>query len=168
MSFNDALNQRLSILEINDYTIKNTLQIINNSITKTFLDNRNFITNNNDNIYIVSGGFYEFIKPVAAILGVKSNHIFANSFIKKNNHNQLNNESVMAMDRGKVETVKNLNLDGTIIAIGDGYTDYEIKKYGHADIFIAYTEHIDRKKVSKLSDYKSTSFKDIINYIDNL
>ena len=168
MNFNDALNQRLSILEINDCNIKNTLQIINNCITKTFIQNKNFIMKNNQNIYIVSGGFHEFINPIAKILGIKSNHIFANSFIKKDENCQLNNKSIMAMDKGKVEIVKSLKLDGTTIVIGDGYTDYEIKKYGYADIFIAYTEHIDRKKVSELSDYKSTSFKDIINYINNL
>ena len=68
----------------------------------------------------------------------------------------------MASDNGKVEVVKNLNLHGTTIVIGDGYTDYEIKKYGYADIFIAYTKHMDRIKVSNLADHKSNSFSDII------
>ena len=63
---------------------------------------------------------------------------------------------------------ENLNLDGKVVVIGDGYTDYEIKKHGYADIFIAYIEHINRIKVSSLADYKSDSFSDIINYINNL
>ena len=74
----------------------------------------------------------------------------------------------MAKDNGKIEVVKNLNLNGTIIVIGDGYTDYEIKKHKYADIFIAYTEHVNRIKVSNLADYKSNSFSDIINYLNNL
>ena len=69
---------------------------------------------------------------------------------------------------GETLVVKNLNLNGTTIVIGDGYTDYEIKKYGYADIFIAYTQHVNRIKVSNLADYKSNSFSDIINYINNL
>ena len=74
----------------------------------------------------------------------------------------------MAKNNGKIEVVKKLGLDGTIVVIGDGYTDYEIKKYGYADIFIAYTEHVNRINVSNLADYKSNSFSDIINYINSL
>ena len=80
----------------------------------------------------------------------------------------MNETNIMAKDNGKIEVIKNLNLNGTTIVIGDGYTDYEIKKHGYADIFIAYTEHIDRSNVSSLANYKSNSFTDIINYINNL
>ena len=82
--------------------------------------------------------------------------------------NQLDKKNIMAYNQGKVEVVKNLNLIGKTIVIGDGYTDYEIKKHGYADMFIAYTEHVNRYKVSNLADYKSDSFNDIINYINSL
>ena len=74
----------------------------------------------------------------------------------------------MAHNNGKINVVKNLNLNGKIVVIGDGYTDYEIKKYGYADIFIAYTEHVDRKKVSKSADYITNSFDQAIKYLNNL
>ena len=46
-----------------------------------------------------------------------------------------------------------MNLKGKIIAIGDGYTDYELKREGVADTFIAYTEHIARDLVIKNADF---------------
>ncbi len=167
VSFNQALNDRLKILNISYQNILDGIESIKNKITTTFLENSHFI-NNNNNIYIVSGGFIEFIKPIANILGFKSNHIFSNSFIKNGDSYELDNENIMAQDKGKVEVVKRLGLEGLIIVIGDGYTDYEIKKYGYADLFIAYTEHVNRTKVSKLADYTSNSFTDIIEYINNL
>ena len=168
IDFIQALNNRLNILNINKQNILDTIELIKNNISDTFLENIDFIKSNNNNIYIVSGGFYEFIEPVADILGIKSNHIFSNSLIKDGNNYGLNEKNIMAKDNGKIEVVKNLNLNGTIIVIGDGYTDYEIKKHGYADMFIAYTEHENRIKISKLADYKSNSFSDIINYINNL
>ena len=168
ITFDESLNKRLQILNINEQLITDGINLIKNKITKTFIENSKFINDNKNNIYIVSGGFIEFIKPVAKILGFKSEHIFCNSFLKNNGVYEINNQNIMSKDKGKVEVIKNLKLTGKTIVIGDGYTDYEIKKYGFADIFIAYTEHIDRVSISKLADYKSNSFTDIIEYINNL
>ena len=38
----------------------------------------------------------------------------------------------MAYRNGKVKAIKSLGLRGEIIIIGDGYTDYEVKKMGAA------------------------------------
>ena len=168
ISFTKALNDRLEILNINNNVIERGIKLIKNKITPSFIKNSNFITKYTNNIYIVSGGFIEFIEPIAKLLGIQSNHIFCNSFIKNKDNYELNKDNLMAYDLGKVEVVKKLNLNGTVVVIGDGYTDYEIKKHGYADIFIAYTEHINRINVSSLSDYKSNSFDDIIAYLNNL
>ena len=46
--------------------------------------------------------------------------------------------------------------------VGDGYTDYEVKKYNAADIFIAYTENINRKSVVKNADIVANNFDKVI------
>jgi len=168
INFSEALNKRLEILNINNDSIKNGIEIIKNKISTSFVENINFIKKNADQIYIVSGGFIEFIEPVANILGIKSEHIFCNSFIKKDNQYILNENNMMAKDMAKINALKKIDLDGIVVVIGDGYTDYEIKKYGYADFFIAYIEHVNREKVSTLADYKSNSFTDIIEYLNNL
>ena len=168
IEFSKALNERLEILSINEQNITDTIRLIKTKISDTFIQNIEFIKKNTNNIYIVSGGFIEFINPVAQILGIKPNHIFCNSFIKNKYYYKLNKKNIMARSNGKSKVVKQLNLNGTVVVIGDGYTDYEIKKHGNADIFIAYTEHVNRKKVSALANYQSNSFNDIIDYLNNL
>ena len=74
----------------------------------------------------------------------------------------------MAGKIGKVDVLSNLNLNKKTIAIGDGYTDYQMKKIGKADLFIAYIESIERKNVMKNADFTAKSFDDIINYIKNI
>ena len=55
-----------------------------------------------------------------------------------------------------------LNLCGNIIVVGDGYTDYEIKKCGVADTFIAFTENISRQSVIEKADIVANNFNTVI------
>ncbi len=168
LNFSKSLNKRLEILNINNDAINKGLEIIKNKISSTFIDNIDFIKKNANDIYIISGGFIEFIKPIADILGIKPNHIFCNSFIRDGNNYILDNDNMMTKDLAKIEAVKTLELNDIVIVIGDGYTDYEIKKYGYAEIFIAYTEHVKRENVTKFADYMTDSFDDIVEYLNKL
>ena len=53
-------------------------------------------------------------------------------------------------------------LDGIVHIIGDGYTDYEIKKENYADYFYLYTENIKRKSLIKKADFLLKSFDEFI------
>ena len=124
IDFTESLNQRLEILNINKNIIDKGIELIKAKISSSFICNSNFIKKNADNIYIVSGGFIEFIRPVAELLGIKSNHVFCNSFIENQGNYKLDTNNVMMKNLGKVEVVKNLNINGEVVVIGDGYTDY--------------------------------------------
>ena len=50
-------------------------------------------------------------------------------------------------------SLKELNLDGEVQVIGDGYSDYVTKEAGVADKFFAYTENIEREKTIKNADH---------------
>ena len=63
---------------------------------------------------------------------------------------------------GKVKIIKQLKLKGTVHVIGDGYTDYEIKKEGYADYFYLFVENIKRDSLLKnaeVSNKKNNSNK---------
>ena len=55
-----------------------------------------------------------------------------------------------------------MKLDGIVHIIGDGYTDYEIKKENYADYFYLYTENIKRKSLIKKADFLLKSFDEFI------
>ena len=71
----------------------------------------------------------------------------------------------MANDLGKVEIAKKIS--GENIIIGDGYTDYEIKKFGYATKFIQFVENINRKELNSKADFKANNFNEILSYINN-
>ena len=168
INFSDALIKRIGLLNANKSHIDSTIEYIKKNITSSIVENKIFFKENSKNCFIISGGFHEIIYPIIKPFGIPKKNIFANEFIYNKNDNiySINDKNLLSKDQGKVEIVKNIK--GFNIAIGDGYTDYEIKKYGCADLFIAYTEHVNRTKVSKLADYTSNSFTDIIEYINNL
>ena len=96
------------------------------------------------------------------------NHIYANNFVFDDNDivTGFDDKNVLSMDKGKVEIVKNLNLDGTIHVIGDGYTDYEIKKEGFADYFYLFAENIKRESLINNADFLVKSLDQFIKIVE--
>ena len=95
--------------------------------------------------------------------------VLANNFIfdNKNNVTGYNKNNPLSKNKGKVEVVKNLNLDGHVNVIGDGYTDYEIKKEGYADKFYLFIENIKRKNILDKGDFLLKSLDDFIKIINH-
>jgi D-3-phosphoglycerate dehydrogenase len=62
---------------------------------------------------------------------------------------------------GKAEAVHGLGLQGEIIAVGDGWTDYEMRAAGAADRFYAFTENVERPSVVERADRVARSFDDL-------
>jgi|GEM_PF-146440 len=168
--FMDALNQRIKILKATQSHLEILKNELHSKISPSFKEHQNFIKENADNIYVISGGFTELIAPIVAKFGILENHIFANvfTFDETGLINGIDNSQFLAQKAGKVDAVKSLDLDGTIIVIGDGYTDYQIKKAGLAHHFIAYTESVSRPNVIKKSDIIATSFDEVMDFINTL
>ncbi len=166
ITFDKSLEKRLALFRPQIKHIKKLVNHLKKTITKSVINNRAFFLNNAERIYVVSGGFKEFILPVTRELGISDDHVFANTFLYRGNDIVgFDTKNPLAHKGGKVAVVKNMNLKGKIIAIGDGYTDYELKREGVADTFIAYTEHIARDLVVKNADFVAKNFDKAIEWI---
>jgi len=165
ISFQKSLSERVKLLNTNKKDLDIVIEVLNQNITDSFLKNKKFIVENKDKIFIVSGGFYELIYPVVSKFGIKKENIFANRFIYDKNRKiiGLDKNNPLSKNNGKVKVIKNLNLNGNVIVIGDGYTDYEIKKYGYANNFYLFIENIKRKKILDKADFLLKSLDDFIN-----
>ena len=168
IGFQEALSKRIELLKISKNDINSTTTLINKSITNSFLKNKKIFKENSNNCYVVSGGFKEIIEPIASNLGFKKENIFANTFnFKKNIVNGIDKKNLLSNDKGKVEILKNyININGkNTIIIGDGFTDYEIKKYNEAKYFIQFIENINRKSLNSKADLIASNFDQIIEFI---
>ena len=163
INFSDALNSRLDLINIDLKNITEIIKILKNDISKSIIKNKKFFINNHNYIYIVSGGFKDIIENIVNDYHIPQEHVIANSFLFKNSLvSGVNPKSDLLREHGKVKAINKLNLNGQIIMVGDGYTDYEVKKYNAAYIFIAYTENINRKSVVKNADIVANNFDKVI------
>ena len=169
ISFQESISKRLNLMDVKESHIKNAADKLINKLDKSFLDNLDFFKKNINHVFIISGGFKKMINR---ILKQKTNidwQIFGNElkFDKQTNKASINTNNPLAFSKGKLKIIKNLNLKNDIIVIGDGYTDYEIKKYGLAKYFIAYTNHVSRDNVIKNADIECDNFNKVIDFLNS-
>ena len=135
-------------------------------ISKSFVTNKSFFQEHADSIYIISGGFREFICPVVAEFNIASNHVFANEFLW-DEHDQcvgFNSNNLLSKPQGKVHCINKLNLQKPSCIIGDGFTDYEVKEQAAVDTFFLYTENITRKNLLEKADFIISTFDNFLKY----
>ena len=167
ISFGESLRRRVQLLSANRSHISELAEFLTAKISDSFLRNQAFLREYQTQIYIISGGFREFILPVTNQLGILESHVFANSFVfdEQGNIIGIDKENPLANDSGKIEILKKLNLNGEILVIGDGFTDYELRKCGLATEFYAFTENVSRPNVVAVADFVVRSFDEFLQHI---
>jgi len=169
ISFADSLTKRISLLNANKTHIGILIRKLGKNISNSILNNKSFFRKYSVNIIILSGGFKEYIIPIVSKFGIKKNNVYANEFVFNNSGyiTGFNKKCLLLAKNGKAKQLKKLNLKGELIVIGDGHTDYEIKKSGLAHKFYAFTENIKRDKVLKKADHEAPSFDEFL-YVSQL
>ena len=164
MSAPESLRQRIALLKGNRKHIDTLIEFLLTKISPSFERNKEFLKENADDIYIVSGGFKEFILPVVTTLGIKPENVYANTFIFDENANiiGLDQNNPLSQEKGKVKLLKTMNLKGEISVIGDGFTDYELKAAGLANRFYAFTENVERASVVAVADHITPSLDEFL------
>ncbi len=164
ISLAESLAERLKLLSANKKHIEQLVSSLADKVSPSFKRNAVFLEQFADSIYIVSSGFKEYILPIVSKFGIKEDHVFANTFTydEAGNINGLDASNPLCQDQGKVRVVNNLNLEGSVWAVGDGITDYEIRAAGAADIFYAFTENVERASVTAKADVVIKNFDEFL------
>ncbi|MBI4992615.1 MAG: phosphoglycerate dehydrogenase [Candidatus Magasanikbacteria bacterium] len=169
IGFKESLARRLALFCPRQRHLKQLIIFLRGQITSSVVKNKDFFMRHANDIYLISGGFKEYIFPVVKEFGIREDHIIANNFETNDNGEIVayNRDHPLAQDNGKSIAVKNLKLVGTVQVIGDGYTDYQIKQSGAADKFFAFTENVSRPEVMALTDQVLTNFEEFIVGFEN-
>ncbi|QHT66628.1 phosphoglycerate dehydrogenase [Rhodocytophaga rosea] len=164
LSFTQSLEKRIELLNANKAQLPQLVERLRTKVSNSFERNRAFFMEYADNIMIISNGFKEFITPIVTEFGIKEENIFANTFVydEKGNIIGFDRSNRLCANKGKVEQIKSLNLQGDIYVIGDGYTDYEIKEAGLANKFYAFTENVERERVLSKADHIAPSLDEFL------
>lgn len=166
--YNKSLEDRIKLFKAEKKDIEKTIKVLKKNITPSIVRNKAFFNKFKENIYIISGGFREYIAPLFKSFGISENHILANEFIfdKKGKIIGYDKNNVLSKDGGKIKQIKALELNGKVYVIGDGYTDYEVKKVGLAEKFFVFCENIKRENITKKADYILPNFDEFLYVLD--
>lgn len=164
IDFPTSLSKRFELFQPMNDDINEVVTLLKKHITISVRRNISFFQKNHQKIYIISGGFREYILPVVADFGISQDHILANTLTYDANGmvTGFNKTNPLAKKNGKVLAITSLKLKDTVCVIGDGITDYQIKEQGKADMFFAFTENVTRKGVVAKADITIKSFDELL------
>ncbi|KAF3784558.1 Phosphoserine phosphatase [Nymphaea thermarum] len=165
--FEEALAARLnlfkpSLAQVNDFLIKKPPRL-----SPGIADLMKKLKAENINVYLISGGFRQMINPVASILGIPHENIYANELLFgcSGEFVGFNTEEPTSRSGGKavaVESIKKKHGYKLLVMIGDGATDLEARRPGGADLFICYGGVQLRESVAAKADWLVFNFQDLI------
>ncbi len=168
IGFNESLARRMALVAPRKEYVQKVADELVQHITVSVLENKDFFKKHADSVFIVSHGFDELIFPASDKLGISRAHVFANEFVydTAGNATGADQSRPLSQKLGKITALKGASLPHPIAMVGDGYTDYEVKKHGAADVFIAYVEHTHRESVIANADVVARSFNEVRLFLE--
>lgn len=164
ISFTESLERRIKLLNAKRSDLPLLIKELRKEVSKSIERNKEFFENYSDNIYVISCGFKEFIDDIVKDYNIPSERVYANTFQFDENDLIIGFDSnnVLSQHNGKIQCLKDMNLDGEIQVIGDGYSDYVTREAGVADKFFAYTENVERERTIEKADYITPSLDEFL------
>ncbi|KAK9000106.1 hypothetical protein V6N11_082239 [Hibiscus sabdariffa] len=169
--FEEALSARLSLFkpslsQVQDYLDKRPPRLspgIEELVKK--------LKSRKTDVYLISGGFRQMINPVASILRIPQENIFANQLLFGSSGEFLGFDANEPTSRsgGKaiaVQQIRKVKGYKALVMIGDGATDLEARKPGGADLFICYAGVQLREPVAAKANWLVFNLTDLINALE--
>jgi len=169
LSFSESLAQRVKLLEATEDHLRQLITRLKKKVSASFSRNAEFFKKHNDEVLIVSGGFKEFITPVVSRYHIKKENIYANTFVTTGDGKIIDYDHAnpLSEEGGKVKLMQQMNLEGNLYGIGDGYSDFQLRESGLIKKFYAFTENISRESIVKKADHVTPSFDEFL-YVNDL
>ncbi|MDP3378557.1 MAG: HAD-IB family phosphatase, partial [Brevundimonas sp.] len=165
LGFDEALTRRLILLPLTRDHVQALAEQAVARLAPSVARNVETLRLHADRLVIVSGGFREVIAPVARHLGVPDARVLANdlTYDDAGRVTGVDRSNPLSADGGKVTAIRALGLSGTVVMIGDGWTDAEVRLAGLVDRFHAFCEVVRRPRVVEAADAVAVSLDEVLH-----
>ncbi|APG63948.1 3-phosphoglycerate dehydrogenase [Tenacibaculum todarodis] len=169
ISFTESLERRIKLLNANKADLDGLVVALKKQVSKSIENNKEFFEEFADDIYVISCGFKEFIDPIVKEYNIPSERVYANTFEFAADGKIIGFDATnpLSQHNGKIKCLKDMDLEGEIQVIGDGYSDYVTREAGVADKFFAYTENVSRDKTTENADHIAPNLDEFL-YVNDL
>lgn len=164
ISFTESLERRIKLLKAHKDDLDGLVAELRQKISKSIASNKEFFEKFSDDIYVISCGFKEFIDPIVKEYNIPSERVYANTFEfdEAGYIIGFDAKNPLSQHNGKIECLQQMNLDGEVQVIGDGYSDYVMREAGIAHKFFAYTENVHRTKAAENADHVTPNLDEFL------
>jgi len=169
IKFEDALAARLEIIKPSQSDIASCLEKHPLRLSPGVDTLISALHARGTHVYLVSGGFRLMIEPVAEILGVNKDRIYANTILFSESGEYVGFDATepTSADRGKPKALEMIKAKfgyETMIMVGDGATDAQAKP--PADAFIGFGGVITRQAVKEKACWFVKDFNAMIDIVE--
>jgi D-3-phosphoglycerate dehydrogenase len=164
ISFTEGLRRRLALIGAHRDHLEPLISALRKKVSLSIRRNANFFAQHRDRILIVSAGFRDFIAPIVADFGIPAEQVHANTFTfdRKGKITGFDERNPLSLTDGKAKQLALLKLKGPVYILGDGYSDFQMKKVGKNVSFFAFTENVERLTAVQGADHVTPSFDEFL------
>jgi len=168
IGFDESLRRRIGALRPDRASLGQLVERLRGRVTPSVVREREWILEHADRMYVISGGFREFVVPVVQDFGIAADHVLANQFTWDGDRVVGVMPGPLAASNGKTASLRELGLPGPVVMVGDALSDYAPREQGVADAFVLLTENIERPGLADKADAVAANFSEVIHFAKGL
>lgn len=168
IGFDESLRRRIGALRPDRDSLAALVEQLRGSVTPSVVRERDWIAGHADRVYVISGGFREFVVPVVQEFGIAGDHVLANTFEWDGDRVTGVVPGPLARSNGKAAVLRDLGIPGPVVMVGDALSDYAPREQGAADAFVLFTENVERPGLTDKADAVATNFSEVIHFANGL
>ena len=148
-TFRELVELMTAITRIRKAHVQAYIELTEQTLHPDLQTTLNELHRENVGVHIISGGYMEWIVPLASAWGIEPQHVIANRFYWAGSRAIATRPSpLLSSKRGKSQIVRNWRaqgkLNGTTIIVGDGASDHRVFTQGAVDGFICADYYTDK------------------------
>jgi D-3-phosphoglycerate dehydrogenase len=157
IDLSESLTQRLQVAAITKEHLEKFEHDVVNTVTRGIPIVIDYLLQNEQKVFVLSGGFTEIIIPVALRLGIEPKNCLANTFVKnaRGDVTGIDFANPLSKSTGKTEVINHKKqsgkMPGKVICIGDGISDANPYVNGVANEFWGFFANVNRPKVREVA-----------------
>jgi D-3-phosphoglycerate dehydrogenase len=160
LAIDESLRRRMSLLAIHPVMLPRLVQRLVVNLTPSFAQGIDRLRSMRERVWIVSGGFHEWIDPVAEAVGLRSDRVIANRLRAR--ADGLLDASPCAVDAGKAHAIRAAGVPRPRVMVGDGITDWQVREHGACERFVCLTEVVRRETVAARADVVAANLDEVL------
>jgi D-3-phosphoglycerate dehydrogenase len=164
MSIERSLAERLAMLALRQDMLAPLVERLAARFAPSVWQGRHRLASIADRVWVVSGGFHEWVEPVISRLGLRTRQVIANR-LRSTAAGLLEldpSASPCAVDSGKASAIEAASLGRPRVMVGDGMTDWRVRELGACERFVCFTEVVRREPVASRADVVANSLDAVL------